>query len=122
MLKLVSRNAARRRIHVRIRKRVARRTRLPRLNVFRSLNHIYAQIIDDASGHTLVSASSQDKEVRQTFKSGGNVAAAKTVGQALAERAKAPGISCVVFDRGGYAYHGRVKALAEAAREGGLKF
>lgn len=122
MLRLVSRDAARRRIHVRIRKRVGRRTQLPRLNVFRSLNHIYAQIINDASGRTLVSASSQDKEVRQTLKSGGNVAAARTVGQALAERAKAAGIPRVVFDRGGYAYHGRVKVLAEAAREGGLKF
>jgi large subunit ribosomal protein L18 len=95
---------------------------MPRLNVFRSLGHIYAQIVDDARGHTLASASSLDKEVRKTLKSGGNVAAAKTVGQILAARAKAAGVSRVVFDRGGYAYHGRVKALAEAAREGGLQF
>jgi large subunit ribosomal protein L18 len=122
MLTLVSRNVARRRIHLRIRSRVVGRSQAPRLNVFRSLGHIYAQIVDDTRGHTLVSASSLDKEVRKTLKSGGNVAAAKTVGQVLAARAKAAGISRVVFDRGGYAYHGRVKALAEAAREAGLQF
>ncbi len=122
MLSLASRNTARRRIHLRIRRRVGRRTGRLRLNVFRSLNHIYAQIIDDAAGHTRVSASSRDQEVQKTLKSGGNVAAAKAVGKTLAERAKAAGISEVVFDRGGYAYHGRVKALAEAARAGGLKF
>jgi large subunit ribosomal protein L18 len=92
------------------------------LNVHRSLNHIYAQVVDDSHGHTLVSASSRDKEVRKSLKGGGNVAAAKVIGQVLAERAKAAGISSVVFDRGGYAYHGRVKALAEAARAAGLKF
>jgi len=91
---------------------------MPRLSVFRSLNHIYAQIVDDARGQTLVSASTRDKEVRTTLKTGGNVAAAKVVGQALAKRAGAAGISRVVFDRGGYAYHGRVKALADAARSG----
>jgi large subunit ribosomal protein L18 len=122
MLTLVSRNVARRRIHLRIRSRVVGRSQAPRLNVFRSLGHIYAQIVDDTRGHTLVSASSLDKEVRKTLKSGGNVAAAKTVGQVLAARAKAAGISRVVFDRGGYAYHGRVKALADAAREAGLEF
>jgi large subunit ribosomal protein L18 len=122
MLKLASKNVARRRIHLRIRSRVGGRPQVPRLNVFRSLGHIYAQIVDDTRGHTLVSASSLDKEVRKTLKTGGNVAAAKGVGQVLATRAKAAGISRVVFDRGGYAYHGRVKALADAAREGGLQF
>ena len=89
MLKLASKDTVRRRIHRRIRKRVIWSSRLPRLNVFRSTRHIYAQVIDDASSHTLVSASSRDKEVRQTLKSGGNVAAAKVVGKVLAERAKA---------------------------------
>ncbi len=122
MLNLVPKNVARRRVHIRIRSRIHGRPQAPRLNVFRSLNHIYAQIVDDTRGHTLVSASSLDNEVRTTFKSGGNVAAAKVVGRVLADRAKTAGISRVVFDRGGYAYHGRVKALAEAAREGGLQF
>jgi large subunit ribosomal protein L18 len=122
MLKLPSKDAARRRIHNRIRLRMTRSSRLPRLNVFRSTANVYAQIIDDASSHTLVSASSRDKEVRQTLKTGGNVAAAKVVGKVLAQRAQAAGISKVAFDRGGYAYHGRVKALADAAREGGLEF
>jgi large subunit ribosomal protein L18 len=122
MLSLHSRNLKRQRIHTRIRARVHGRTQLPRLNVFRSLNHIYAQVIDDALGHTLLAVSSRDKDVRKSLKNGGNIAAAKIVGQVLAERAKATGISRLVFDRGGYAYHGRVKALAEAARAGGLKF
>ena len=122
MLKLASKDTVRRRIHRRIRKRVIWSSRLPRLNVFRSTKHIYAQVIDDASSQTLVSASSRDKEVRQTLKSGGNLAAAKVVGRVLAERAKAAAIPQVAFDRGGYAYHGRVKVLAEAAREGGLRF
>jgi large subunit ribosomal protein L18 len=122
MLKLASKNRTRQRIHRRLRTRVVGRMLAPRLNVYRSLNHIYAQIVDDSRGQTLVSASSLDKEVRKTLKSGGNVAAAKTVGQVLAARAKAAGLTRVVFDRGGYTYHGRVKALADAAREGGLKF
>jgi large subunit ribosomal protein L18 len=122
VLKLASKDYIRRRIHLRIRKRIKGAPRRPRLNVFRSLNHIYGQIVDDASGRTLVSASSLDREVRQTLKTGGNVAAAKRVGQVLAERAKAAGIVSIVFDRGGYAYHGRVKALADALREGGLRF
>jgi large subunit ribosomal protein L18 len=122
MLQTVSRNVARRRIHVRIRSRLRGLAQVPRLNVFRSLQHIYVQVVDDARGHTLVAASSLDEEVRQTLKTGGNVAAAKVVGQVLAKRALAAGISRVVFDRGGYAYHGRVRALAEAAREAGLKF
>ncbi len=122
MLSLESKDVKRRRVHVRIRRRLRGRAQAPRLNVYRSLNHIYAQVVDDAAGHTLLSVSSRDKDVRKSLKGGGNVAAAKVVGQALAERAKSAGISSVVFDRGGYAYHGRVKALAEAARAGGLKF
>jgi large subunit ribosomal protein L18 len=122
MLQRVSRDRARRRIHLRIRKRVAGGVGVPRLNVYRSVKHIYAQVVDDARGHTLVSASTRDQEVRKTLKSGGNIAAAKVVGQVLAGRAQAAGIQRVVFDRGGYAYHGRVKALADSAREAGLKF
>lgn len=122
MLMKVSKNVARQRIHMRVRARIHGRREAPRLNVFRSLNHIYAQIVDDERGMTLLSASTVDKEIRKTLKSGGNVAAAKRVGQVLAERAKGAGISRVLFDRGGYAYHGRIKALADAAREGGLQF
>lgn len=122
MLQLVSRDRARRRIHMRIRSRVRGRAQAPRLNVFRSLKHIYAQVVDDNRGHTLVTASTRDKEVRKTLKSGRNIAAAKVVGQILAKRAVAASITRVVFDRGGYAYHGRVRALADAAREAGLKF
>ena len=120
MLNLVSRNEARHRVHVRIRKRIRGEVSLPRLNVYRSVKHIYAQIVDDSQGHTLVSASSCDKEVRKSLKGGGNVAAAKVIGKVLADRAKAQGISRVVFDRGGYRYHGRVKAVADGAREAGL--
>jgi large subunit ribosomal protein L18 len=122
MLQLASKDVSRRRIHARIRVRVQGRPPSPRLNVYRSLKHIYAQVVDDTRGHTLVSASTKDKEVRKTLKSGSNVAAAKVVGKMLAERALQAGINRVVFDRGGYAYHGRVKALADAAREAGLKF
>lgn len=122
MLKWVSKDAARRRIHTRIRKKVGRAGQSPRLNVYRSLGHIYAQIIDDKEGRTLASASSVDAEVKKSLGSGGNVAAAKAVGAVMARRAKAAGIERVVFDRGGYAYHGRVKAFADAAREAGLKF
>jgi len=122
MLQMLSKDSARRRVHIRIRTRLSGRAPVPRLSVYRSLNHIYAQIVDDTRGQTLVSASTRDKEVRTTLKTGGNVAAAKVVGQALAKRATAAGISRVVFDRGGYAYHGRVRALADAAREAGLKF
>lgn len=122
MLKRISRDIARRRVHRRLRQRVSGSASRPRLNVFRSLNHIYAQIVDDATGQTLAAASSREGEVRATVKSGGNVAAAKSVGQTLAARAKAAGITRVVFDRGGYGYHGRVKALAETARQAGLEF
>jgi large subunit ribosomal protein L18 len=94
----------------------------PRLAVFRSSKHIYAQVIDDAKGQTLASASSLEKTTRENIKNGGNIDAAKTVGKLLAERAAAKGIKDVVFDRGSYLYHGRVKALADAAREGGLNF
>lgn len=122
MIKSVSKDETRRRIHTRIRKRIGSQSPWPRLNVYRSTQHIYAQIIDDRAGRTLASASSVDSSVKASLKSGGNVAAAKTVGQVIAERAKSAGIERVVFDRGGYGYHGRVKAFADAAREGGLKF
>ena len=120
MIRQVSRNVLRRRIHLRIRKRLRGTAERPRLSVFRSLGHIYAQIINDHAGRTLVSASSAEKNSR--VKSGGNVAGAKATGKLLAERARQAGVKKVVFDRGGYLYHGRVKALAEAAREGGLEF
>ena len=94
----------------------------PRLSVFRSASHIYAQIIDDAAGRTVASASSLEKDLRGKLKSGGNASAAAEVGKLVAERAKSAGVTQVVFDRGTYIYHGRVKALAEAAREGGLEF
>ncbi|MCF1503164.1 50S ribosomal protein L18 [Afifella sp. H1R] len=94
----------------------------PRLSVFRSSQHIYVQIIDDTQGRTLVSASTVEKDLRETLKSGANVQAASAVGKLLAERAKAAGIEKVQFDRGGYIYHGRIKALADAAREAGLDF
>ena len=116
----VNRDEVRRRIHTRIRKRVRGSAERPRLAVFRSINHIYAQVIDDRSGRTLAAASSAEKS--STATSGGNIDAAKSVGKLVAERAKAAGINMVVFDRGGFLYHGRVKALADAAREGGLEF
>lgn len=106
----------------RVRKRVFGTSERPRLNVFRSCAHIYAQIIDDVRGHTLAAASSLDKTLVNTFKSSGGTAAAKAVGKLLAERAKSANVRAVVFDRGGRLYHGRIKALAEASREGGLQF
>jgi len=118
----LSRNGHRQRIHMRIRQVIAGTSERPRLCVFRSLRHIHAQVIDDAEGRTLASASSIDSEVRKQIKGGGNIAAAKIIGKVLAERAKAAGVDKVVFDRGGYQYHGRVRALADAAREAGLKF
>jgi large subunit ribosomal protein L18 len=114
-----SKAVIRKRVHKRIRRKVAGSTARPRLAVFRSVKHIYAQVIDDSVGHTLAAASSAEKK---DVKSGGNVAGAKAVGKLLAERAKEKGVKSVVFDRGGYLYHGRVKALADAAREGGLEF
>ncbi len=118
----LSRDAHRRRVHQRVRTRVVGTPEQPRLCVFRSLEHIYAQVIDDRAGRTLASASSLDAEVRKQLKGGGNLAAAKVIGKTVAERARAAKIEHVVFDRGGYKYHGRVKALADAAREAGLKF
>jgi len=113
-----SKNQIRLRIHRRIRRRVKGTEQRPRLAVFRSVKHIYAQVIDDAKGHTVVAASSAEK----SGANGGNVAGAKAIGKLVAERAKGKGIKAVVFDRGGYQYHGRVKALADAAREAGLEF
>jgi large subunit ribosomal protein L18 len=115
-----SRAEVRQAVHGRIRKKVAGTTNRPRMSVYRSLNHIGAQIIDDSNGHTLVAASTVEKPMRGN--AGGNIAAAREVGKLIAERAKEKGIEQVVFDRGGYIYHGRVKGLAEAAREAGLKF
>ena len=109
-------------MHDRVRTKVSGTTERPRLCVYRSLGHIYAQVIDDRTGKTLVSASSVDGETKKNLKGGGNIAAAKVIGKAVAERAKAAGVQKVVFDRGGYKYHGRVKALADAAREAGLQF
>ena len=120
MIKKVNRNEVRKARHTRVRNKISGTTDIPRLNVFRSNNNIFAQIIDDTKGETLVSASSIDKELK--FKNGGNVEAATKVGELIAKRAKKAKISNVVFDRGGYLYHGRVKALAEAARENGLNF
>lgn len=121
MLTKITKNEKRGHVHERIRKKLQGTSERPRLNVYRSLNHIYVQVIDDLSGKTLVSASTAEgqKEQRRT---GGNVAAAKAIGKTIAERAKAKGVTKVVFDRGGYIYHGRVKALADAAREAGLQF
>ena len=118
----LSRSAHRRRIHVRTRQRISGTTERPRLAVHRSAKHIRAQVIDDVTGRTIAAASSLDKDVRASLKFGGNVAASKVVGKTIAERARAQGVELVVFDRGGYQYHGRVQALAEAAREAGLKF
>jgi len=105
-----------------MRQKIAGTTERPRLCVHRSSKHVRAQIVDDYSGRTIVSASSLDKEVRKLIKGGGNIAASKVVGKVIAERARAKGVERVVFDRGGYQYHGRVQALAEAAREAGLQF
>jgi large subunit ribosomal protein L18 len=118
----ISRSAHRERIHRRVRQKVSGSSERPRLTVYRSLNQIYAQVIDDRAGATLVSASSIDKETRKETKGGGNIATAKIIGRIIAERSIAAGITKVVFDRGGYKYHGRVQALANAAREAGLKF
>jgi len=122
MAKQKTRSQARIRRHARIRKRIAGTLECPRLNVFRSLTDIYAQVIDDEAGHTLASASSNDKALRQQMEGLSKTDQAKVVGKAIAERAKEKGVETVVFDRGGYRYIGRVKALADGAREGGLKF
>ena len=120
MIKKVSRNELRKQRHYRVRAKVTGTAERPRLNVFRSSKHIYAQIIDDVTGTTLVSASTLDKDLN--IASTGNVEAAKAVGAAVAKRALEKNITAVVFDRGGYIYHGRVAALAEAARDNGLQF
>jgi large subunit ribosomal protein L18 len=116
-----SKDITRRKIHQRLRNRLAGTPERPRLNVYRSLNHIYVQVIDDMSGTTLVSASTTGGK-KSDKKAGGNVASAKEIGKAIAQKAQEKGIKKVVFDRGGYLYHGRIKALAEAAREAGLEF
>jgi large subunit ribosomal protein L18 len=119
-----SKNITRNRVHIRIRKKVQGTTERPRLNVYRSTNHLYVQLIDDQKGSTIISANTLEfgeaKEGKRP--TGGNVSAAKQLGKSIAERAKSKGITKVVFDRGGYLYHGRIKALADAAREGGLEF
>ena len=120
MIHEISRSELRLRIHRRIRRKLRGAPEKPRLSVFRSLKHIYAQIVDDRSGRTLAAASSTEKS--SPARSGGNVAGAREIGQLIAARARQAGITRVVFDRGGYLYHGRVKALAEAARQEGLEF
>jgi len=119
MIKQINKNANRLHRHKRVRGKISGTAERPRLNVFRSANHMYAQLIDDAAGKTICSASTTDKAFTEY---GGNVAAAKKIGMSIAEKGKAAGISEVVFDRSGYVYHGRVAALADGAREGGLKF
>jgi len=118
MITKTKRNEIRQRIHVRIREKLSGTGERPRLNVYRSLNHIYAQLIDDQKGETLAAASTLEAK----SKNGGNIAAAKEIGKAVAEKAVKLGIKKVVFDRGGFLYHGRVKALADAARAAGLEF
>ena len=117
-----TRSAARNRRHARVRKKISGTPQAPRLSVFRSLKHIYAQIIDDASGTTLISASTLDPDIRERVIGLNKTEQAKLVGKRLAEKALSNGVTKVVFDRGGYKYHGRVKALADASREGGLQF
>ena len=121
MFTKTAKNQIRQRIHDRIRKKVLGTAERPRLSVYRSVNHIYAQVIDDLNGVTFVAASTVEGE-KANKTTGGNVASAKEVGKRIAEKAKQKGVTKVVFDRGGYLYHGRIKALAEAAREAGLKF
>jgi large subunit ribosomal protein L18 len=108
--------------HRRVRKKVTGTSQRPRLAVFRSLHHIYAQVIDDTEGHTLAAASTLDPDLRKALKTGGDIEAAKAVGKLVGERAREKGVQKVVFDRGGFMYHGRVQGLAEAAREAGLQF
>lgn len=122
MIKQMNKKDATRKRHIRIRLKIKGTQEAPRLAVYRSLKHIYAQLIDDNKGVTLVSASSTEKEIKEKFSHGGNLEAAKAVGELLAIRAKSAGIEDCVFDRGGFLYHGRIAALADAAREGGLNF
>jgi large subunit ribosomal protein L18 len=119
MIKQINKNASRLRRHKRVRGKISGTAARPRLNVFRSANHIYAQLIDDDAGKTVCAASTIEKAFGEY---GGNVEAAKKIGLAIAEKGKAAGVNEVVFDRSGYVYHGRIAALAEGAREGGLKF
>jgi large subunit ribosomal protein L18 len=121
-MKVKTKEDIRQRIKARIRKKLSGTPERPRLAVFRSQCHIYAQVIDDEAGSTLCAASSLDQELKSKWKRGANVAAAQAVGLLIANRAKEKGIAAVVFDRGGFQYHGRVKALADAARQGGLSF
>lgn len=124
MIPQISKNDVRGRVHTRIRRKLSGSEERPRLNVYRSLNHIYAQVIDDGKGVTIVSAASAGKpeKGKGKKKTGGNLASAKEVGKLIAQRAQEKGVKQVVFDRGGYLYHGRIKALADAAREAGLEF
>jgi large subunit ribosomal protein L18 len=122
MIPEISKDKIRRRIHARLRQKMQGSTERPRLNVYRSLNHIYAQVIDDTTGKTLAAVSTVKGGNKGVKRTGGNVASAKEVGKAIAERAREKGVKTVVFDRGGYLYHGRIKALADAAREAGLEF
>lgn len=122
MINKSDKNKIRKRRQLRIRKNIVGTTERPRLNVFRSSKHIYAQLIDDTNSKTLVSASTLDKELLGKFTNGGNIEAAKLVGELVAKRALEQGYTSIVFDRGGYLYHGRIRALAESAREAGLQF
>jgi large subunit ribosomal protein L18 len=122
MITKADKNKARKRRHFRVRRKISGTALRPRLNVFRSTKHIYAQIIDDSKGVTLVSASTVDPELKGQVAHGGNVEAAKAIGTLIAKRALEAGLKEVVFDRGGYLYHGRIQALADAAREAGLEF
>ena len=122
MIPEISKNKIRKRIHSRIREKVAGSKERPRLNVYRSLNHIYVQLIDDSDGVTITSASTAQTGEKGAKRTGGNLASAKEIGKQIAEQAIQKGIKKVVFDRGGYLYHGRIKALADAAREAGLEF
>jgi large subunit ribosomal protein L18 len=122
MITKSDKNKARLKRHLRVRKKIQGTAERPRLNIFRSSKHMYAQLIDDVKGVTIVSASTQDKDLKDGIDNGGNVEAARKIGALIAERAKQNGVVKVVFDRGGYLYHGRVQALADAAREAGLEF
>lgn len=122
MITKSDKNKARLKRHLRVRKKIQGTVERPRLNVYRSDKHIYAQLIDDVNGVTIVSASTMDKELKSEITNGGNVEAATKVGTLVANRAKEKGYTAVVFDRGGYLYHGRIQALADAAREAGLEF
>ena len=122
MIPEISKNKTRQRIHSRIRQNLGGSGERPRLNVYRSLNHIYAQVIDDSKGTTIAAASTAQGQKKGSKRTGGNLASAKEIGKQIAQRAMEKGIKKVVFDRGGYLYHGRIKALADAAREAGLEF